>query len=450
MVRKKLAKFRAAFERLENRDLMTADLSLLYRSTHLDISWTDSLAATAQQLVGSSVTSLTMYSAGHGSSFIPPTSATHNPTSKPTSTPAAKPDWFDQNISDLALRNLVRQDVNKDHVLNRSDMLGIFGEVEQDGKVTSNELTSLKHVVGNTSYFVGVDYVDVLSSDVVNGNAANAHYRGSTLGNLTAGASSKQLDELVHKWFYGDDHPALTPGWGLRYQKAAGSLFPHTPSYVDVHQGIIGDCYLLASLGEAAIVNPNLITNMFIVNGDGTYTVRFYHNNVADYVTVDSQLPVNDSGTYLYANLGQNIHSSSTPLWVALVEKAYAQMNESGWLRADVGDTGHNSYDALSGGYMFDALNQMTNQRTGDYYVNQNVFTSLYNSGKLITFGSIDNPIDRSVVGDHAYAVLSYNVRTQQVTLFNPWGLNNGYAPATVMLTWTQLNNDFGDMEFTF
>jgi hypothetical protein len=440
MARKNLPGFRAVFEQLEGRDLMTTDLSVLYRSTHLDTSWTASDGATALHLVSSTITNLAIYSGGHNSGFVPPAS---------TSVAPPKPDWFDLNISDLALRSLARQDVNRDHVLNRADMLAIFGEVEQDGKVTSNEFSDLKHIVGNTSYFVGIDYVDVLASDVVNGNAANAHYLGSTLGNLAAGASSSQLVKLVDKWFLGEDHPALTPGWGLTYQTAAGSLFPHAPTYADVHQGIIGDCYLLASLGEVALVNPRVITHMFIVNGDGTYTVRFYHNNVADYVTVDSQLPANRSGTYLYANLGQNIHSTSTPLWVALVEKAYAQMDESGWLRADVGDKGHNSYDALSGGYMFDALHQVTNQPTGYYYVDQTKFTSLYNSGKLITFGSVDNPADKSVVGDHAYAVLSYNTKTQQVTLFNPWGLNNGSAPGTVTLTFAQLKNDFGDMEFT-
>jgi hypothetical protein len=440
MARKNPADFRTVFEALESRDLMTADLSVLYQSTHLD----------SPQTIGAAISSVSLYAVGHGSTVTPigPMPSHLGPPTS-TSPQAPKPDWFDLNISDLALRSLVRQDVNRDHVLNRADMLAIFGEVEQDGKVTSNEFTDLKHVVGDTSYFVGVGYVDVLASDVVNGNAANAHYQGTTLGNLTGGASSSQLVKLVDKWFLGEDHPALTAGYGLSYQTAAGSLFPHAPTYADVHQGIIGDCYLLASLGETALVTPSAITNMFIVNGDGTYTVRFYHNGAADYVTVDSQLPATKAGTYLYDNLGQNIHNANVPLWVALVEKAYAQMNESGWLRSDLGDTGHNSYDALNGGYMFEALNQVTNQRTGYYSVDQSKFTSLFNAGKLITFGSVDTPLDHSVVGDHAYAVLSYNAKAQTVTLFNPWGLNNGAAPGTVTLTWTQMKNDFGDMEFT-
>jgi len=32
--------------------------------------------------------------------------------------------------------------------------------------------------------------------------------------------------------------------------------------------------------------------------------------------------------------MGQSLKSTSNVLWVALAEKAYAEMNKSGWLRA--------------------------------------------------------------------------------------------------------------------
>ena len=71
----------------------------------------------------------------------------------------------------------------------------------------------------------------------------------------------------------------------------------------------------MAALAEIAYRSPATITSMFIVNGDGTYTVRFYNNGKADYVTVDSQLP---SG---YASIANE-------LWVGLAEKAWAQFYE--------------------------------------------------------------------------------------------------------------------------
>mgnify|MGYP007071135499 CR=1 FL=1 len=42
---------------------------------------------------------------------------------------------------------------------------------------------------------------------------------------------------------------------------------------------------------RAALKNPSAITSMFTVNGDGTYTVRFYNGTQTAYVTVDSMLP---------------------------------------------------------------------------------------------------------------------------------------------------------------
>ena len=120
----------------------------------------------------------------------------------------------------------------------------------------------------------------------------------------------------------------------------------------------------MSSLGEAALKNPSIITNMFVVNGDGTYTVRFYSSGRAQYVTVDSYLPTNSSGQLIYANLGAMFNNSGTELWTALAEKAYAQINEMGWLRSGLPGNGQNSYSAIEGGYIYAALGQITGQAT--------------------------------------------------------------------------------------
>lgn len=437
---KPVSRFHVAFELLESRDLMTADLASGYSGTALVGSvLAASNAAAHDSLVGTELHAVgTMYTTN--TPAVPVASSVVKVTTTPT------PDWYATNLHDLALQSLVRADA-LDNVLSRQDMLSIFSLVEKDGTVTANEFTDLKQVVSRTSLFTSDNYVDVLASDVVNGSLANAHYQGSTLGNLAAGWTASKLDKLVHKWFLGDDHPTAMAG--VTYQQSAGSLFPHTPLYTDVRQGMLGDCYYLASLGETALVTPTVINSMFINNGDGTYTVGLNHSGKLDYVTVDSKLPVDRSGYFVYANYGLNISNKTAPLWVALAEKAYVQMNEAGWLRTTASGGGRNSYDAIAGGYMFQALNQITG-KTGAYSsVSPSTFTTAFNSGKLITFGSVDRPVDASVVGDHAYAVVGYNKTTQQVTLFNPWGINNGYAPGLVTLTWAQMQRDFFAMEYT-
>ncbi len=133
--------------------------------------------------------------------------------------------WFDANLHNAAIRNLVKADY-QDNVLGRSDMIAILRQVEKSG-LASAEFTDLKTIVNAAALFAGVDYVRVLSRDVVLGNPANAHYQGSSLGNLKAGFSAAKMEKLVDKWFFGTDHPKGTSDWGptFSYRQASGQLF---------------------------------------------------------------------------------------------------------------------------------------------------------------------------------------------------------------------------------
>src|SRR6476660_6559070 len=211
------------------------------------------------------------------------------------------------------------------------------------------------------------------------------------IGNLTAGSSAAQMEELVDKWFLGLDRPDGHDVYGQfsSYRQFSGQLFVNGATYSDIHQGNLGDCYFVASLGEVALKNQAAITNMFIINGDGTYTVRFFHNNVADYVTVDSYLPTNSGGSLIFANRGAYYANASNELWTALAEKAYVQANEMGWTRGSMSGTGQNSYAALEGGYIYAALSHITGQSTTPftYTISSFSFTTFvdaYNSGKMI------------------------------------------------------------------
>jgi hypothetical protein len=356
--------------------------------------------------------------------------------------------WFDLNVRDAALRQLLKTDF-ADNVVNRSEMLGVFNQVKKDGTVSANEFGDLKAVANNAALFGSFTYLTDLTRDVVLGNAANAHYQGTTLGNLTAGSSAK-LDKLVNKWFLGADHPlAQYPGIMVTYATAAGTLFGSGgPKYTDVHQGAVGDCYFVATLGETALKSPSSITSMFIVNGDGTYTVRFFQNGTPRYVTVDPQLPTYAGGWFLYANMGSQASNPNNVLWVALAEKAYAQMNEAGWLRPSSWGGGVNSYAGIEGGLFSDAARQIANRASSSYLVSgtsdATTLGAAVTSGKLIGFASASHPTDSRVVGNHQYVVIAYNSSTKTVTLFNPWGINNGSSyPGLLDLNLSQLKGNF-------
>jgi hypothetical protein len=135
-------------------------------------------------------------------------------------------------------------------------------------------------------------------------------------------------------------------------------------------------------------------------------------------------------------------------LWVALAEKAYAQMNEAGWLRPADWGGGQNSYAGIEGGMFSDASRQIANRAGWDYNVtglgNETALSNAVAAGKLIGFASTTNPGDSRVVGNHQYIVIAYNSSTKVVTLFNPWGIGNGSQyPGLLDLNLAQLTNSF-------
>ena len=112
-------------------------------------------------------------------------------------------------------------------------------------------------------------------------------------------------------------------------------------------------------MGAIAKSTPAAIENMIIANGDNTWTVRFYANGVADYVTVDNMLPTDSSGTLVYDGEGYAASYAGNKLWLPLLEKAYAEWNETG----NEGRNGQNAYPSIEGGFM-DAVDAQVLNRT--------------------------------------------------------------------------------------
>jgi hypothetical protein len=349
--------------------------------------------------------------------------------------------WFNTNIQDAALRAL-GSSLYTDGLISRGDIIALLNDAKDGNYIDGTEIADLRKMVDATSLWGGSHYLQTLTSYLAYGTVANAKYQGTSLGGLGSGAASTTMDKLVNKWFLGLDRPAAAG----TYRQIAGTLFVGGAAYTDVKQGSVGDCYFVASLAEVALRSNSTITSMFVVNGDGTYGVKFRSPiGQTVYVTVDSYLPTNGAGYLVYAGMGAHYSWTSNELWVALAEKAYAQLNEFGWSRYG-SDSGQNSYAALNGGFIGDALEHITGQNSTYTFTNGstsiNTFIAAWNSGKLIGFASFSAP--PNVVGSHAYAVVSVNYNASNptnstVTFFNPWGIQYGLTT----LTWAQVQQNF-------
>ena len=387
-----------------------------------------------------------------------------------SSTITVNPDWFSENLSDPWVQETARAEYKANGGLTYNAWLQVFTTVEDHySSLPSSAMSSLQVLLNNAAFLNSPASDTDLTSKVIAGDPDNATYNSlnsqdvvvtTNLGNLAVNSSTSQLKELVNKWFLGVNYPSSTYGTGPggaapnatpSYQLVSNvPLFASGESsskveYYDVQQGQIGDCWVLASLAAVADREPQAIWSMITPNGNATYTVRFIEpSGTPDYVTVNDELPSGGSifASVTHANPGT---SNSSELWVALIEKAYAQENSEGWLPSN--NPGSDSYQAIN--YIFSndgpaygtvgVLSAITGSPTSSPGVNPGTLGSDWLNGDSVVLGTPDSPqvsIDGvNIVEGHVYAVIGYAPATSsapaQFTLFSPWGLNGvSYTPA--------------------
>jgi hypothetical protein len=401
-------------------------------------------------------------------------------------------------ITDPLIKRIVDAEYTQDHGrLTRSDVLNLLNVVAGTEKavftngvvsfqpvlvrdlhatVTAPELTDLRTLVKDARAWGMTPDVADLFEKTVNFSPANEYYQGQPLlatGRLGAGNLDTVLQDLVGKWFLGEDLPDFTLALqnagvtaSVQYETAQGQLFgPNGPSPNDIAQGVIGDCYFMSALGEVALQSPQTIQDMFIDNGDGTDTVRFYEydatNNFwqADYVTVNLELPVRQAnGKFVFADRNQDgtpitYGDKNAILWPALAEKAYAQLVAEGWSRAPTskgtGGTGDggtpnlkdaDSYDMLNNSNGPTAIQQLGASRSkhGGTLATASpaaeaALVQAFNHGTLVLMDTAEHICMLTAV------VTAADPANDQFTILNPYETIGGGGDRTRTFTWTQL-----------
>jgi hypothetical protein len=324
-----------------------------------------------------------------------------------------------------------------------------FLQYETSGGLTASKFSALQ-AVGNSFNKTGgaaaSGMVAQLYDDVVLGNSANAKWTGGAnssvgLGNMSATSTATQANELIGKWFLGTDDPS-TAGSGVtdKYVAQTGSLWAGTPSYSQVNQGGVGDCYFESAMCALADENPAYLQSLITDDGNGVYTVDFYNGQTQknDYVTVDNAMATMQ-GSYSYNN-GSHLNfdngGANGPIWSEVLEKAYVEFRAQ--------SSGTNSYASIAGGWD-NGLEALTGQAITDYFVQGETAAQMGSAlsaiqTALTSHNSVmmaDSNANTSIglVGGHMYNVLSVNVSAGTVTYDNPWN-GNGFAnPASAVHT---------------
>ena len=334
---------------------------------------------------------------------------------------ATTTDTMLDKLTDAGVHDDVARLMQND-TLSYASMLTVLQDADKGG-ISASEFSSLQALAGLLNAPGGIqtsDYVDYITKAVVDGNPANATWTASqsspqSLGDLAAGSSEDQADKLTGKWFLGSDTPTFSGYDHLNW--AWDPLFSaQGPQYTDANQGALGDCYLIASLGEIALQDNDTIQSMFTDNGNDTWGVRFFDaSGKAEYVTVDDWLPAMggnwaSGSNWAYAN-------GTGSKWAELAEKAYAQLNEEGGLPRWAG----NSYDLLTGGYA-DPVTEITGKPTFSCSPTDPIGAQALAQGQEVLLATPDGTSMPNLIGGHMFEVTAYDAGTGAYTLHNPWG----------------------------
>jgi len=224
--------------------------------------------------------------------------------------------------------------------------------------------------------------------------------------------------------------PFLGPDYQAAIRRIRGGPYavfgPEGPKLSDVHQGAMGDCWLISHIGAVVNRDPNDIRRMVRVTDTG-YKIFFPDEVVVEMPTLtDAQIGIND----LRLNNG---------LWPQILRMAFyrrpkmPRRGPKGNLylyeaKAMEGLTGFNMRTiGLVNGYAKtvpeNALARLAN----------NVRSSLkdtLDAHKLAVADTAMVAMPFGIPGHHSYAVLAFDPVTDLVTLWNPWGDN--YHPREV------------------
>jgi Calpain family cysteine protease len=211
----------------------------------------------------------------------------------------------------------------------------------------------------------------------------------------------------------------------------------------DIHQGQIGDCFLLSSIGEIAMLKPGFISGMIHAGDNGTETVTLYEGtngrpvtSITNALKAVSETVTNVFPTYAVNNgAGQDVQGNLKEIWPQVLENAVATLG-GGYASIAYGGSPVLAMETLTGhaaSYMSPAsLSFATLQ-------------GFIAAGDLIVMDTLPNgALPDGLVNNHAYMFesVSGSGASATVHLANPWGFDQ---PAPVLLS--QLSRGFVEVD---
>ena len=262
------------------------------------------------------------------------------------------------------------------------------------------------------------------SADVVQNvsffsNGADKTLDGDNLADPTDIGTKLHFNNTITAGNTSGTNPLFSDGVTLNLAGIGGNIsvtLGGGPTSSDIHQGGLGDCWLMSGMASVANKSQDLIRQNVVDFDDGTYGVRLGDN----FYRVDNELGVaNAANGAVSSNLTNAGLGAQNSMWAAVVEKAFASYR-----------SGANTYASVASGASTEVFTafRMKNvsSKTISTYSSAAAMASdmlaKWNAGYALGIGSIAFKSG----GTHAFSVQGFNLDSHgtvtSIILRNPWG----------------------------
>ena len=217
--------------------------------------------------------------------------------------------------------------------------------------------------------------------------------------------------------------PAFQPRyvWALdKLRLTSRELFPQSlPSFEATHQGKLGDCPFVSTVGAMLYRDPAAVKSMFSQDENGATTVSFGDGRKFKVTRIT------DADIAIWSSAGSN------GLWLTVLEKAYRRILVA---------TEHpgqqnkpNIYDRIGSTRTIEILDghqtrtvELKSIRAGSaqFSALRRDLTTALREHRLVKAATPVTTKTPGIVENHAYAILGYNQDADTVKVWNPWGKN--------------------------
>jgi len=212
--------------------------------------------------------------------------------------------------------------------------------------------------------------------------------------------------------FEGSDLLGAFASYSDKLKNINRKLFIGEPSPIGMHQGMLGDCYLISTIGALAKISPNKIKEMVKEKSDGSYEVHFADKN---FVTVNKL-----TDTEMIAGAS----TDGQGCWLRVMESAFGKrkaMNSGNKTKGTkVGSANKADYDFAvgHGGTQEEVINALTGHQPITLKLSKDLkqLVAIFGeAGKKITLASIyaNKQVPPGFDTGHGYAILGYDKKTQ-------------------------------------